>query len=158
VVSETPRVMLGKEVIAMSRGRSRIFNAAQCAQLWRRYKAGESILGIGRALCGRASAVRRVLECTGGIAPPQRRRSSKVLSLVEREEISRGIAAGYTFRAIAKCLKRAVSTVSQEVGRHGGGSATGPLKPTWQLGIARVAQSPACSFGTDSCSGSLRLN
>jgi hypothetical protein len=31
-------------------GRSRIFTATQCAELWRRYKAGESILGIGRVL------------------------------------------------------------------------------------------------------------
>jgi IS30 family transposase len=104
----------------MRRGRPRIFTAAQCEELWRRYKAGESILGIGRALCRRASAVHRVLQSTGGIAPAERRRSSRVLSLVEREEISRGIAAGYTFHAIARGLNRAVSTVSQEVARHGG--------------------------------------
>ena len=42
------------------------------------------------------------------------------MSLVEREEVSRGIAAGYTIRAIARGLNRAVSTVSQEVSRHGG--------------------------------------
>jgi IS30 family transposase len=111
----------------MRLGRPRIFTAAECTELWRRYKAGESILGIGRALCrGRStvrrgsSAVRRVLECTGGIAPSERRRSSRVLSLVEREEVSRGIAAGDTIRAIARGLNRAVSTVSQEVSRHGG--------------------------------------
>jgi IS30 family transposase len=104
----------------MRRGRRRIFTAAECGDLWRRYKAGESILGIGRVLGRGGSAVRRVLQCTGGIAPPERRRSSRVLSLVEREEISRGIAAGYTIRAIAKALSRAASTVSQEVSRHGG--------------------------------------
>jgi IS30 family transposase len=42
------------------------------------------------------------------------------LSLVEREEVSRGIAVGDTIRAIARGLNRAVSTVSQEVSRHGG--------------------------------------
>ena len=68
--------------------------------------------------CG--SAVRRVLESTGGIAPSIRRRSSRVLSFVEREEISRGMAAGQSIRAIAKGLNRAPSTVSQEVHRHGG--------------------------------------
>jgi len=56
----------------------------------------------------------------GGIVPAERQRSSRVLSLVEREEISRGIAAGYTIRAIARGLDRAVSTVSQEVSLHGG--------------------------------------
>lgn len=104
----------------MSQGRPRIFSSAQCAELWRRYQAGESILGIGRALGGRPATIHRVLQCTGGIAPAVRRRSSRVLSLVEREEISRGIAAGFTIRAIARSLNRAVSTVSQEVVRHGG--------------------------------------
>ena len=104
----------------MSQGRPRLLSPAQCAELWRRYKAGESILGIGRALGGRASTIHRVLQSTGGIAPPERSRSSRVLSLVEREEVSRGIAAGYSIRAIARGLNRAVSTVSQEVARHGG--------------------------------------
>jgi IS30 family transposase len=104
----------------MRRGRRRIFTAAQRAELWRRYKAGESILGIGQALDRTQTTVHRELQYTGGIAPSERRRSSRVLSLVEREEVSRGIAAGYTIRAIARGLNRAVSTVSQEVTRHGG--------------------------------------
>lgn len=104
----------------MRRGRRRIFTAAECVELWGRYKAGESILGIGRALGRGGSAVCRVLQYSGGIAPLERRRSSRVLSLVEREEVSRGIAAGGTIRAIAKALNRAPSTVSQEVSRHGG--------------------------------------
>ena len=104
----------------MSQGRPRLFSPVQCAELWRRYKAGESILGISRVLGGRYCATHRVLQSTGGIAPPPRRRSSRVLSLVEREEISRGIAAGYTIRSIARGMNRAASTVSQEVVRHGG--------------------------------------
>jgi IS30 family transposase len=43
-----------------------------------------------------------------------------VLRFAEREEISRGISAGQSFRAIARNLRRAVSTVSQEVARNGG--------------------------------------
>jgi IS30 family transposase len=70
---------------------------------------------------GRAkTSVYDVLQCAGGIAPAKRHRSSRVLSLAEREEVSRGIAAGYTIRAIARTLNRAASTVSQEVSRHGG--------------------------------------
>src|ERR1700689_3530099 len=99
----------------MSQGRPRLFSSAQCAELWRRYKLGESILGISRLLGGRQSAVHRVLQSTGGIAPVLRRRSARVLSLTEREEISRGIAAGHTIRSIARGLHRAPSTVSQEV-------------------------------------------
>jgi IS30 family transposase len=42
------------------------------------------------------------------------------LSLVEREEISRGLAAGLSFRAIAAGLGRAPWTVSREVASNGG--------------------------------------
>jgi IS30 family transposase len=97
-----------------------MFTTAQRAELWRRYKAGESVHGIGRALGGVASTVRRELQYTGGIAPAQRRRSARALSLIEREEVSRGIAAGCTIRGIARALNRGASTVSQEVSRHGG--------------------------------------
>jgi len=84
-----------------------MFTTAQCAELWRRYKAGESVHGIGRALGAFPSTVRRELQYTGGIAPAQRRRSARVLSLIEREEVSRGIAAGCTIRSIARTLNRA---------------------------------------------------
>jgi IS30 family transposase len=43
-----------------------------------------------------------------------------VLSRTEREEISRGIAAGDSMRTIAAALERAPSTVSREIARHGG--------------------------------------
>src|SRR5215468_10604045 len=49
-----------------------------------------------------------------------RRRALLALTLREREEISRGLASGWSIREIAKCLERAVSTVSREVARHGG--------------------------------------
>ena len=56
-----------------------------------------------------------------GIAPAVRRRALLALTLREREEISRGLASGSSIRwEIAKCLERAVSTVSREVARHGG--------------------------------------
>jgi len=106
----------------MRHGRPAVITGAQRKELWRRYKAGETILGIGRALGRRPTAIHRVLQATGGIAPRQRSRSSRVLSFGEREEISRGIAAGQSFRTIARILNRAVSTVSQEVTRHGGRS------------------------------------
>ena len=104
----------------MRPGRPATIAGAQREELWRRYKAGETILGIGRALGQRSTTIHRVLQATGGIGPTRRRRSARVLSLAEREEISRGISAGHSFRAIAKSLQRAVSTVSQEVCRHGG--------------------------------------
>jgi IS30 family transposase len=115
--------------------RSRVSDA-QRVELWRRYRAGETVLGIAKALGQhRTSNIYRVLEATGGIAPAPRNRSSKVLSFCEREEISRGMAAGDSYRAIARCLRRAVSTVSQEVARHGGRAgyrATEADRAAWQ--------------------------
>jgi IS30 family transposase len=102
-------------------GRPSRISDAQRVELWRKYQAGEPVHRIAKALGQRSSSnVYRALEATGGIAPAERRRSSRVLSFGEREEISRGIAAGEAFRCIAKKLDRAVSTVSQEVARHGG--------------------------------------
>lgn len=62
----------------------------------------------------------RVLSTNGGIAPQPRSRSSRHLTLAERETISLGLAAGLSFRRIAQQLGRSVSTVSREVARHGG--------------------------------------
>jgi hypothetical protein len=101
-------------------GRHSAITAAQREEFWRRYKAGEAVLGIIGALRQRRANIHRVLEASGGIAPVPRTRSQRVLRFGEREEISRGLAAGDSFRVIATRLNRAVSTVSQEVARHGG--------------------------------------
>src|SRR5947209_7406881 len=52
----------------------------------------------------------------GGFVPALRERSGRALSLAEREEISRGLSVGWSFRQIGKTLGRAASTVSREVG------------------------------------------
>jgi IS30 family transposase len=95
-------------------------SASQKAELWQRWKSGQSLSEIGRALGKHAGSVFGVLASHGGITPPTRRRSRLALSLAEREEISRGLAAGKSIRQIAACLSRAVSTVSREINRHGG--------------------------------------
>jgi Helix-turn-helix domain len=142
----------------MRRGRHRLFTDAECGELWRLYKTGESVLGIGRALGRGGSAVRRVLESTGGIAPTTRRRSPRVLSLLEREEISRGIAADRTMRSIAKTLNRAPSTVSQEIRRHGGRGSYRAARADWTAWERPVDRNGAYSPRTYSCRGSLRVS
>ena len=94
--------------------------AEQKRELWRRWRAGESLSEIGRALGRRARSIHGVVAANGGYAPVPRRRSRRVLSLSEREEISRGLAEGASLRLIARRLGRAPSTVSREVARHGG--------------------------------------
>lgn len=97
------------------------FTQKQRAELWQRWKSGQCVADIARALERRnKSGVYRVLALNGGIAPPPRRRAAVALRLEEREEISRGIAAGQSIRRIAEHLGRAASTVSRELRRNGG--------------------------------------
>jgi IS30 family transposase len=95
-------------------------SAEQKADLWKRWKAGQSLHEIGRALGKDHVVVHFVLARHGGIAPPVRRRSPRALTLAEREDISRGIASGCAMRVIAQGLRRPPSTVSREIARHGG--------------------------------------
>ncbi len=95
-------------------------SAMQKAELWERWKNGESLSEIGRALGKHAGSVFGVLKTHGGIVPTPRRRSRRTLTLGEREEISRGLAAGRSIRHIAITLSRPPSTVSREITRHGG--------------------------------------
>jgi len=92
----------------------------QKRELWSRWKAGESFSAIGRALGMQHGPIRYVVVSSAGFAPLPRRRSPRVLSLSEREEISRGLAEGASLREVARRLARAPSTVSREVARHGG--------------------------------------
>ena len=89
-------------------------------ELWERWKAGESISDISRALKKPPGSIHGMLKAQGGIAPPHRRRSQLALTPGEREEISRGLAAGESLRTIAARLGRSASTVCREVNRNGG--------------------------------------
>jgi IS30 family transposase len=98
----------------------RWFTATELVEMWDRWQRGETTKQIGRALDRGGSAVHRQLAVYGGIRPRPRCRSSRALTLAEREEISRGIAAKRSMRSIAMGLGRATSTVSREVSRNGG--------------------------------------
>lgn len=109
---------------------------AQKAELWKRWRQGESLSDIGRALEKHAASVFGVLRLHGGIQPPIRKRSSRALTLSEREEISRGLAGGFSMREIAFHLNRSPSTISREISRHGGVEryrAANADERAWQL-------------------------
>ena len=95
-------------------------SAEQKSDVWRRWKAGQTLHEIGRAFGKPHNSIRCVVSCHGGMVPAVRRRALLALTLREREEISRGLASGLSIREIAKRLDRVASTVSREVGRHGG--------------------------------------
>ena len=78
------------------------FTPQQKAELWERWKGGQCVAAIARTLGRRSkSGVYRVLALNGGIVPAPRRRAVAALRLDEREEISRGLAAGQSLRQIA---------------------------------------------------------
>ena len=97
----------------MRRGRRFGLSAEQKIDVWRRWKAGQTLHEIGRVFGKDHNSIRGVVARHGGIVPAVRRRALLALTQREREEISRGLASGSSFREIAKCLERAVSTVSR---------------------------------------------
>ena len=94
--------------------------AVQKSELWRRWRKGETIHDISRAIGKFLASVFGVLKAHGAFPPPLRRRSSSALTLAEREEISRGLAAGHSMRQIARALQRTPSTISREIARNDG--------------------------------------
>jgi len=88
--------------------------------MWDRWKAGDTSHGIGKLFDRSLSSIHTILSATGGIQPPARLRSRLALTMLEREEISRALAAGESIRCVAKRLKRAASTISRELVRNGG--------------------------------------
>lgn len=118
------------------------FTAEQKAELWERWKQGQSISSISRALERRTKGgVQRIVSVHGGIAPSARRRAPLALAVAEREEISRGIAAGLALRAIARSLGRSPSTICREIARNGGAKRIVQLGLTGRRGSARCARS-----------------
>lgn len=113
----------------------REYSVAERRELWERWKRGESYADIARALDRVPATIYCTIRQQGGVAPRDRRRSRLALTFAEREEISRGIAAGRSARRIAATLGRAPSTVTREIDRHGGRSsyrATEADERAWQ--------------------------
>ena len=104
----------------MSYRRRIYFTAEQKNEIWDRWQRGESMSSIGRGFERESSSIYPLLSRTGGIRPPDRKRSRLSLTLTEREEISRGIERGLSLRSIAGQLHRSASTVAREVKRNGG--------------------------------------
>lgn len=97
--------------------------SAEREQIWVRWREGEPIWKIALSLDRTSRTVCDELDRGGGISPRPRRRAPRTLSLHEREEISRGLAAQRSLRSIARSLCRSASSVCREVRRNGGPNA-----------------------------------
>lgn len=99
--------------------RKRIYyTESQKSLMWERWRRGESLQQIAQLFHRNHSSVQRILALSGGIRPPERRISTRAISLGEREEISRGMAAGQSIRTITVALGRSPSTASRELRRN----------------------------------------
>jgi len=115
------------------------FSIEQQDLLWGMWRGGESLRTMGRSLGVSMPRIQRFLRLTGGVRPgPQRRREGH-LGAGEREEISRGIAAGLSGRVIAGRLGRSPSSVSREIDGNGGRGAYRALRPK----PSKLATNPA---------------
>ena len=91
--------------------------------LWARWQLGETAGQISARLGCERSAVAWHVGRAGGLRPRARRRAARHLSPAEREELSRGLAAGERPAAVARRLGRPRSTISRELARNGGAAA-----------------------------------
>lgn len=94
--------------------------AVEKAEIFDRRRRGESMSAIARHLGRGEETIRRYVLVTGGVRPRPRVKSRRELTVAEREEVSRGLAAQQSCRAIARRIRRAASSVSREVARNGG--------------------------------------
>ena len=121
------------------RARRRYCTAAESAQIWDRWQRGEGLKSIGRVFGKSSGSIFSHLMPFGGIRPRPRRRSRLALTLVESEQISRGLVNGDSLRLIATRLGRAASTVSR-----GGYPQRRPCSvPRCCLGEARLGSGTA---------------
>jgi IS30 family transposase len=120
---------------------------SQRNELWRRWRAGDSIVDIAQGLQHERTRIGDVIAEAGGIAPAPRRRSRLALTTTEREEISRAIVRGESVRAMAGRLGRAPSTISREIRRHGGRGTYRALRAD-RRAWARTRRPKECRLAT----------
>src|SRR2546430_17652828 len=90
-------------------------------EIWDRRARGESLSTIARRLDRGLETFRRCLLLTGRVRPRPRTRARRELTVAERQEVCRGLAAQRSRRAISTRIRRGPSAVSAQVGGDAGG-------------------------------------
>lgn len=99
------------------------FTTEQQQAIWEGWRDGESFRLVGDRVGQPAHVIQYFLRGHGGITPGVPRRNHRHLTHQEREEISRGVAAGLSVRRISAALGRSHSSISRELARNGGRAA-----------------------------------
>jgi len=95
-------------------------NNIEKQKVWRLWREGKTLSEIGLTVDRHAGSIFGVLKLKGGISPVQQKRRVSFLTVQDREDISRGLAAQLSMREIARSIIRAPSTVPREIARNGG--------------------------------------
>ena len=101
-------------------GHARRLSDVERAELRRRIWEGETFARAAAAVGCSTKSIQRLMARSSGLTPRGKPRAALRLSLAEREEVSRGLGAAESARAIAARLGRAPSTVARDVVANGG--------------------------------------
>lgn len=101
-------------------------------KMWRMWTSGATLHEMGRALDRDNASLHQYIARRGGVSEVVQSRSPRVLSLTEREEISRGLAQGCSIRGIARHLGRAPSTISREIAKNTGKERYRATRADWR--------------------------
>ena len=146
-----------KGVLHMKRRPRIYYSARQRSLMWEHWRKGETLHQIARLFDRYHSSVHRILAESGGIRPAERHRSRSALTLIEREEISRGIVEGRSTlsrrRSAARRL-RSVARFDATMARK----AIEPARPTKRRGIEAVARRSVNWCRTESWPNSWQAN
>ena len=111
------------KVVFMRQGRRYGLSAAQKTDIWRRWKAGESLHEIGRAFVKDHGSIHFLLSQHGGIAPAVRQRSQRTLTV---RRTGRHLPR-HCFRFVDSRDSQRVATGSADDGEPGGGTQRRPV-------------------------------
>ena len=96
----------------------KLLSVAEQNTLWAQRRCGATSAEIAQVVGAVRPTIQLWIVRYGGVAPAARHRARAALTLGEREEISRGIAADEGVRPIARRLERDPGTISREIRRH----------------------------------------
>ena len=130
---------------------------AEEADLWRRYRAGESCRDIGKALGRGSESIRAMVRRHGGFSPRARHRHPRQLSLGEREEISRGLSASYRFDTLQPNWAEQRPVSAGRFSGMAGANAIERCRPISTLGSARDGRSGASFRSRHGCEKQLSM-
>ena len=125
-------------------------------QVWELRKQGKSTSEIARTIGAPPGSIFSIFLPFGGYYQAPQRRRTTALTLAEREEISQGLAAQESYRAIGRRLGRPASTIAREIGRNRAPVGTGPSMRMTERGAAPDGRSRVISRRTRPCATTWR--